>query len=66
VLRAGAVRPEVDREMQEWVRRVQAFAGEALDDQRHTDGKWRAAGLVEMSLHVDDQERRPWRRDELA
>ena len=32
VLRAGAVRPEVDREMQEWVRRVQAFAGEALDE----------------------------------
>jgi trehalose 6-phosphate phosphatase len=32
VLRPGAIAPELDRELQAWTRRVQAFANEAFDD----------------------------------
>jgi trehalose 6-phosphate phosphatase len=32
VLRPGAVAPELDRELQAWTRRVQAFANEAFDE----------------------------------
>ena len=32
ILRAGTIEPELDRELQAWTRRVQAFAGEAFDD----------------------------------
>ena len=32
VLRPGAVAPELDRELQAWARRVQAFANEAFDE----------------------------------
>jgi trehalose 6-phosphate phosphatase len=32
VLRAGTIAPELDRELQAWTRRVQAFASEAFDD----------------------------------
>jgi trehalose 6-phosphate phosphatase len=33
VLRPGAITPEVDRELQAWTRRVQAFANDAFDEQ---------------------------------
>jgi trehalose 6-phosphate phosphatase len=32
VLRAGTIAPELDRELQAWTRRVQAFANEAFDE----------------------------------
>ena len=32
VLRAGTIRPELDRELQAWARRVQNFASEAFDE----------------------------------
>jgi trehalose 6-phosphate phosphatase len=32
VLRPGAIAPEMDRELQAWTRRVQAFANEAFDE----------------------------------
>ena len=32
VLRAGTIAPELDRELQAWTRRVQAFAHEAFDE----------------------------------
>ena len=44
VLRAGAVRPEVDDEMQEWVRRVQAFAHRAAD-----------ASLARLRVRLEDK-----------
>ena len=33
VLRPGSIAPELDRELQAWTRRVQAFAAEAYDDE---------------------------------
>src|ERR1700745_2149020 len=33
VLRAGTIAPELDRELQAWTRRVQAFTAEAFDDE---------------------------------
>jgi trehalose 6-phosphate phosphatase len=33
ILRAGTIAPELDRELQAWTRRVQAFANEAFDEE---------------------------------
>ncbi len=45
VLRPGAIAPELDRELQAWTRRVQAFAHEAYGD--------KGAGLVGLLRDTD-------------
>jgi trehalose 6-phosphate phosphatase len=45
ILRPGSVTPEIDRELQAWARRVQAFAGEA-----YTEALWR------QRIRLEDKE----------
>src|SRR5436190_1629174 len=45
ILRAGTIAPELDRELQAWARRVQAFADEAFDE-----------GLRRLRVRLEDKE----------
>jgi trehalose 6-phosphate phosphatase len=45
ILRAGTIAPELDRELQAWTRRVQAFANEAFDE-----------GLRRLRVRLEDKE----------